>query len=28
MTSTSRDEPYPGQIYMDAMHFGMGCSCL
>ena len=22
------DEPYPGQIYMDAMHFGMGCSCL
>jgi glutamate--cysteine ligase catalytic subunit len=22
------EEPYPGQIYMDAMHFGMGCSCL
>lgn len=21
-------EPYPGQIYMDAMHFGMGASCL
>jgi glutamate--cysteine ligase catalytic subunit len=21
-------EPYPGQIYMDAMAFGMGCSCL
>ena len=24
----SEDEPYPGMIYMDAMHFGMGCSCL
>ena len=22
------EEPYPGKIYMDAMHFGMGCSCL
>lgn len=22
------DEPYPGYIYMDAMHFGMGNSCL
>lgn len=22
------DEPFPGFIYMDAMHFGMGCSCL
>lgn len=21
-------EPFPGQIYMDSMHFGMGCSCL
>ena len=21
-------DPYPGFIYMDAMHFGMGCSCL
>jgi len=21
-------EPIPGQIYMDAMHYGMGCSCL
>lgn len=21
-------EPYPGFIYMDQMHFGMGCSCL
>lgn len=28
MTSISKEEPYPGQIYMDAMHFGMGCSCL
>lgn len=24
----TEDEPYPGQIYMDAMHFGMGNSCL
>ena len=22
------DEPHPDHIYMDAMHFGMGCSCL
>lgn len=22
------EEPYPGHIYMDSMHFGMGCSCL
>lgn len=21
-------EPHPGEIYMDAMHFGMGCACL
>lgn len=28
MTTVSEEEPYPGQIYMDAMHFGMGCSCL
>jgi glutamate--cysteine ligase catalytic subunit len=21
-------EKYPGFIYMDSMHFGMGCSCL
>ena len=20
-------EKYPGHIYMDSMHFGMGCSC-
>jgi glutamate--cysteine ligase catalytic subunit len=24
----SREEPEPGFIYMDSMHFGMGCSCL
>jgi len=24
----TEDEPYPGFIYMDCMHFGMGCSCL
>jgi glutamate--cysteine ligase catalytic subunit len=24
----THEEPYPGHIYMDAMHFGMGCSCL
>ena len=23
-----REEPEPGFIYMDSMHFGMGCSCL
>jgi hypothetical protein len=28
MTVETKDEPYPGQIYMDAMHFGMGCSCV
>ena len=24
----TESEPFPGQIYMDGMHFGMGCSCL
>ena len=24
MTVATDDEPYPGYIYMDAMHFGMG----
>jgi glutamate--cysteine ligase catalytic subunit len=28
LTEPSYKEPFPGQIYMDAMHFGMGCSCL
>ena len=28
MTEVTYEEPFPGQIYMDAMHFGMGCSCL
>ena len=28
METTSVDEPHAGSIYMDAMHFGMGCSCL
>jgi glutamate--cysteine ligase catalytic subunit len=28
MTEASDDEPYPGFIYMDAMHFGMGQCCL
>lgn len=28
MVSKSKEEPYPGKIYMDSMHFGMGCSCL
>lgn len=28
LISATTDEPYPGQIYMDSMHFGMGCSCL
>lgn len=27
-STPTADEPFPGQIYMDAMHFGMGCSCL
>ena len=24
LTEATEDEPYPGEIYMDAMHFGMG----
>lgn len=28
MQSVSAEEPYPGQIYMDAMPFGMGQCCL
>jgi glutamate--cysteine ligase catalytic subunit len=28
MTEASEDEPHPGFIYMDAMHFGMGQCCL
>ena len=28
MTTVTEDEPFPGEIYMDAMHFGMGQSCL
>jgi len=24
MTEPTEAEPYPGEIYMDAMHFGMG----
>lgn len=28
LTEPTKDEPYPGSIYMDSMHFGMGCSCL
>jgi glutamate--cysteine ligase catalytic subunit len=28
MTKETYEEPYPGFIYMDSMHFGMGCSCL
>jgi glutamate--cysteine ligase catalytic subunit len=28
LIDVSYAEPFPGQIYMDAMHFGMGCSCL
>lgn len=28
LTQPTKREPYPGQIYMDAMHFGMGSSCL
>lgn len=24
----TEEEPFPGQIYGDAMHFGMGNSCL
>ena len=28
MTVPTKDEPFPGSIYMDAMHFGMGQCCL
>lgn len=28
VTTATKDEPYPGEIYMDAMHFGMGQCCL
>ena len=28
MTIPTYEEPFPGSIYMDSMHFGMGCSCL
>jgi glutamate--cysteine ligase catalytic subunit len=28
MTEATIDEPIPGNIYMDSMAFGMGCSCL
>jgi glutamate--cysteine ligase catalytic subunit len=28
MESKSKEEPFPGEIYMDAMAFGMGASCL
>jgi glutamate--cysteine ligase catalytic subunit len=28
MAAQTENEPFPGQIYMDAMHFGMGSSCL
>jgi glutamate--cysteine ligase catalytic subunit len=28
LTEATEDEPYPGFIYMDAMHFGMGQCCL
>ena len=28
LTQATAKEPYPGQIYMDAMHFGMGQCCL
>ena len=28
LTVPTDDEPYPGSIYMDAMHFGMGQCCL
>ena len=27
-TEETKDEPYPGYIYMDAQHFGMGSGCL
>lgn len=28
MTVATKEEPFPGNIYMDAMHFGMGQCCL
>ena len=28
MEEMTEEEPYPGHVYMDAMHFGMGCSSL
>lgn len=28
MTVPTENEPFPGEIYMDAMHFGMGQCCL
>ena len=28
MTEATEDEPFPGEIYMDAMAFGMGQCCL
>lgn len=28
MTVATDDEPFPGEIYMDSMHFGMGQCCL
>lgn len=28
METVTEDEPIAGQVYMDCMHFGMGCSCL
>ena len=28
VSTATKDEPYPGEIYMDAMHFGMGQCCL
>ena len=28
MVDATEEEPFPGSIYMDSMHFGMGCSCL
>jgi len=28
MNAISKEDPYPGMIYMDAMAFGMGQCCL
>ena len=28
LREATKDEPYPGFIYMDALHFGMGSGCL